>query len=113
VGPVDVVGQGAAYVMRKAAQTDRPLVYRGVVNFGRMVMSGDGFLLGPCVDEVAEAYETAEGAFIWLMPAADRLEAHEYEPHVWRTMAFEYDVPLKGGRTIRTLVGDPTSNAHG
>jgi hypothetical protein len=111
-GLVDLVSQGAAYVMRKAALTDRPLVYRGVVNFGRMLMSPDGFLLGPCVDEAAEAYETAEGAFIWLMPDADRLEAHEYEPHVWRTMAFEYDVPLKGGRTIRTTTLSPFVDTH-
>ena len=105
-GLVDLVCQCVTYVMRDAAQAARPLTYRGVVNFGRMLVYNT-FLLGPAVDDAAEAYESADGAFVWLMPAADRLEPRTYSPDVWSTMAFKYDVPLKGGHTIRTTALSP------
>jgi hypothetical protein len=71
-GLVDLVCQCVTYVMRHAAQHDPPLAYRGAVNFGRMLIDG-AFLLGPAVDDVSEAMGLADGAFVWLMPAADAL----------------------------------------
>lgn len=65
-GLVDLVCQCAAYVMRRAANGTPPLVYRGAVNFGKMLF-WDSFLLGPAIDETSEAYELADGAFIWLL----------------------------------------------
>ncbi len=39
-GLVDLVCQCVAYVMRKAAEGAPPLTYRGVVNFGRLLIKG-------------------------------------------------------------------------
>jgi hypothetical protein len=76
------------------------------VNFGDLLVDGS-FLLGRAVDDVAEYYEAAEGAFVWLMPSADRLDAAPYPPNAWDTMAFKYGVPLKGGRVIATTAISP------
>jgi hypothetical protein len=105
-GLVDLVSQCATYVMRMAAQRDPPLTYRGAVNFGRFLIE-DTFLLGPAVDEVADAHERANGAFVWLMPAADQLTPSPYFPDVWRTMAFRYAVPMKNAEPVTTTALSP------
>jgi hypothetical protein len=93
---VDVVSQCAAYVLRKAPQTARPLVYRGVVTCGAMVVAPPSYL-GPATDEAAKLYEKAEAALVWLAPSAlDAVrDRRSYHPRVWETMTVPYAVPLK------------------
>jgi hypothetical protein len=50
---------------------DRPLVLRGCISFGEHLSEGN-FIAGPAVDEAAEYMNMAEGAFIWLLPSAQR-----------------------------------------
>src|SRR5262249_24699751 len=98
---VDVVCQCAAYVLRNAPKARPPLVYRGVVTCGELLVDKP-HLLGPAVDEAANLVDEAEGAFVWLAPSAE-LKTHArrpYTPQVWETMAVRYKVPLKNGRTI-------------
>jgi hypothetical protein len=66
---VDVVSQCAAYVLRKAPQAAPPLVYRGVVTCGAVLVAPPSYL-GPATDEAARLYEKAEAALVWLAPSA-------------------------------------------
>lgn len=45
------------------------LVLRGCITFGNHLCESN-FLVGPAVDEAAEAHNLAEGAFVWLLPDA-------------------------------------------
>jgi hypothetical protein len=104
---VDVVCQIAGYVVRRASQAEPPILYRGVVTIGNLLAEGAS-VIGPAVDEAATLYELADGAFVWLAPAAVDLPPPEYGgPDVWRGMMFEHDVPLKSGQRFRTKVVSP------
>ena len=105
-GLVDLVCQCAAYVMRHAAQADRPLVYRGIVTVGPMLVD-DTFLIGPAVDEASELMDLADGAFVWLSPSAAALTPRPYFPNVWSTMAVEYALPLKQRGALTTTLLSP------
>jgi hypothetical protein len=61
-----------ARLLRSAARTDPPLTYRGYVSFGRFAIKGN-FILGPAVDEAAGMERLADGAFVWLGPAAKEI----------------------------------------
>jgi hypothetical protein len=105
---VDLVSQCAAYVLRKAPQQQRPLVYRGVVTCGDLLVEPP-FFLGPAIDEAAELHEQADGAFVWLAESAlDRVRHRRpYRPHVWENMAIPYAVPAKSGTVIETIALSP------
>jgi hypothetical protein len=45
------------------------LVLRGCITYGKHTTS-ENFLVGPAIDEAAEYMNSAEGAFIWFLPAA-------------------------------------------
>jgi hypothetical protein len=78
---LDMVCQAAGYVLRMAAQADPPLVYRGAVAAGLLLVEG-GFLIGPAVDEAAELMGLADGAFVWLAASALSIEPPEHRPRV-------------------------------
>ncbi len=109
---VDVVCQCAAYVLRMAPQAARPLVYRGVVTSGDVLVAPP-FFLGPAIDDAAELHEKADGAFVWLAPTALERAQHRcpYFPHVWESMAVAYAVPLKSAddavETFKTIALSP------
>lgn len=47
-------------------------VVRGCISYGEH-LCWDNFLVGPAVDEAANHYELADGAFVWLLPSAEEL----------------------------------------
>jgi hypothetical protein len=104
---VDLVCQGAAYVMRNAAQADFPLLYRGVVTAGQLLID-ETFILGPAIDEAARHVDEADGAFVWFAPSALAVGRPVYGgPNVWRTMVRDYSVPMKNGGAVATKVLSP------
>jgi hypothetical protein len=104
---LDLVCQCGAYVMREAAKKEPPIVYRGVVTVGRLVVD-ETFLLGPAIDEAAGLVDVAQGAFVWFAPSANAVGRPSYGgPNVWSTMVFEYAVPMKDGTTCATRALSP------
>jgi hypothetical protein len=95
-------------ILRTAALCAPPLTYRGVVTCGMFAIDRN-FLLGPAVDEAASLLDLAEGPFVWLAPSARglRRDISEVEGLPWRTIAYPYDVPLKGGQVLGTRVVNP------
>jgi hypothetical protein len=69
-----------------AYKAPKPLLFRGCVTYGSHLVR-DSFFLGPAVDEAAEAFENAQGAFAWLTPdASDFYEEYLAEvPNLLRT----------------------------
>ena len=70
--PLWFVCLGAADAVAAAAENDPTLVYRGSVAFGKFEIRQQ-FLIGPAIDEAAEAEKLADGALIWLCPSAIRI----------------------------------------
>lgn len=88
---------------------DPPLLYRGCIAVGDHLFDGN-FIVGPAVDEAAEGFEKADGAFVWMMPSA--LAAHGPENHS-QPYAMAYDVPMKCGTTFRTVALFPVFHTMG
>jgi hypothetical protein len=95
-------------ILKTAALCETPLLYRGVVTVGSFAID-ETFLLGPAVDEAAELMDIADGPFVWLSPAANRLKhvIQEMPNDPWPEMVIQYKVPLKGGRRLPTRVLNP------
>ena len=54
-------------LIRKFASSDPVLTMRGYITYGEHFVDRT-FLVGPAVDETAENYEKANGAFVWIAP---------------------------------------------
>jgi hypothetical protein len=81
--------------------------YRGCIALGSFEIDGP-FILGEAVDEAAEAYELAEGAFVWLAPSARAIWQSlrdRFEPS--NSTLVPYAVPLKGGASYATYAVSP------
>lgn len=91
------IAEFTEYMMIKPPE----LAYRGAIAFGDFLID-DPFILGPAVDEAAEAERLAEGAFVWLCPSA-LSQLGKDQP----AGTLEYAVPMKGGQTFRTFVVPP------
>jgi hypothetical protein len=100
---VEVVIRAVGMTIRDAAEAATPLIFRGVIHVGELFVDGNIYI-GPAINEAQELYEQAQGAFVWLTPAAARLPYHDvgqdHQGLVW------YDVPTKMG-TLRTRVVSP------
>lgn len=107
--PLWFVCLGAADAVAPAAEKDPTLVYRGSIAFGEFEIR-EQFLIGPAIDEAAEAEKLAEGALIWLCPSAIRM-MEEISPgnplNRDLRVVRDYLVPLKEGRCYRTHVVNP------
>jgi hypothetical protein len=103
---INVISTHVGAAIHAALHLPRPFTYRGCICFGQVAME-DAFVIGPAINEAAELYELAEAGIVWLAPSA--------KPHgVERRNLFEALVPLKGGRTLSTLVVNPLINTwHG
>jgi hypothetical protein len=102
---VDVVVKAVGTCIQHAAEGPVPIAFRGVVTVGDAVATDDNIYLGPAINEAAELYERAEGAFVWLSPAASRFADDDLQSAV-----VTYPVPLKGGQTLDTWVCSPFIN---
>lgn len=100
---VTLIAQG----LMLAALSDEPaLIYRGVVTVGDFeIHERESFVVGPAVDEVASLEREADAALVWMTPAA-RATFDMYHATKWGHVVM-HDVPMKGGRTYRTLVLNP------
>ena len=107
-----------------AAQPPPPLAFRGAISCGKFEVT-EKFLIGPAVDEAAEAEKLAQGALVWFCPTALEVlrvvsQYAEDNPGVapspaqFRMMvpAMPYPLPLKGGDIFETWVVNPLAMAE-
>lgn len=87
----------AQIVIRCMGKEPVPLAVRGCIARGAFAIERN-FVLGPAVDEAAEAASLADAAIVWLLPsAAATLEAGDADKD---DLLVEHLVPLKGGATL-------------
>jgi hypothetical protein len=94
------LGDVISWVLDRVLRSEIPFAYRGAIAIGEYEVSPH-FLIGQAIDEAAAAHELAQGAIIWLTPAArDRVaDWLRVQPG---THMVKFDVPLKGGDTLNT-----------
>jgi len=97
-----------AHVTGAAAALRPPFAYRGSIAFDQLVID-DRFLLGPAIDEAAEAERLAEGAFVWLCPSAYRVVQQGFGKTAAKSLPLvpDYPVPMKNGAVHTTHVVNP------
>lgn len=89
---------------------DPVLFYRGCVSNGRITVGADWLLLGNAVNNAAQNYEVAQGAFVWFDPGALRIaDSLKSEWSYWPRFFVKWPVPVKGGDQFETLVVNPFS----
>jgi hypothetical protein len=107
--PLWFVCLGAADAVAAAAENEPTLVYRGSIAFGEFEIR-EQFLIGPAIDEAAEAEKLADGALIWLCPSAARVVERISPTNPLNSglrVVRNYPVPLKAGGCYRTHVVNP------
>jgi hypothetical protein len=106
---VIVAARFAGVAIEMAANLPPGWAYRGAISFGELMMRTDGsFFIGQAVDEAAELFEVADGAFIMLTPAAAELFKDGYPPVVGNIPPVTpWEVPLRDGRSVDALVVSP------
>jgi hypothetical protein len=82
-----------------------PLAFRGCITVGKVLVSEDVFI-GDAMDEAAQWYEAANASLVWLTPAAAAKHGIVSETDL---EVMPWEVPLKGGVTLETLVVNPFS----
>jgi hypothetical protein len=104
------LGDVISWVLYRVLKSEIPFAYRGAITIGEYEVSPH-FLIGQAIDEAASAHELAQGAIIWLTPAA-----HERVTNWLRirpgTHMVKFDVPLKSGDTFSTLTLSPLEQAQ-
>jgi hypothetical protein len=104
-----VVCRFVSAILRECALQPPALAYRGCVTYGEFTVH-ENFLVGPAVDDAAQYLNSAQGAFVWLLPQAlDRFKSSNIPPIL---IPCEYGltpctVPLKGGSHYETLAISP------
>ncbi len=107
--PVAIAAERASAIIEEALEQAPRLSYRGCIAAGTFEIDGQ-FIVGEAIDEAAEHYELAEGAFVWLTPSAKALweEALADEPSdETDDILVPHSVPLKGGQAYDTYVASP------
>jgi hypothetical protein len=99
-----------SWVLDKALRSSVPLAYRGAITVGEFEVSPH-FLIGHAIDEAAYAYGLAQGALVWVMPAAREHVARWLEPQPHNTHLVRFNVPLKGGDVFDTYTVSPLEQA--
>jgi len=105
------LGDVISWVLDKVLRSHVPLAYRGAIAVGDYEVSPH-FLIGRAIDEAADGYGLAQGAFVWLMPAAREHVAQWLEPQPQNTHLVKFDVPLKGGDVFNTYTVSPLEQAR-
>jgi hypothetical protein len=100
---IEGLGRNIGFMLTHAAEGDPALIYRGCITAGQLEVA-DNIFVGPAINEAAEWYEQADGAMIWLTPAADRIASPGFTNSPW---FFRYPIPLKGGGALETLAINP------
>lgn len=100
-----------SWVLDRMLRSSIPLAYRGAIAIGSYEVSPH-FLIGQAVDEAAGAHNLAQGALIWLTPAARDHVAHWLQPQPHNTHLVKFDVPLKNGDAFNTYTVSPLEQAR-
>jgi hypothetical protein len=95
---VSVACQVAGVLFGMFMDEEPVLPLRGCIAYGPHLCDGN-FLIGPAVDEAAEYMNVAEGAFIWLLPAA----AERAERFFFRSVAL---MKLLPDEILRAGIGE-------
>jgi hypothetical protein len=103
------LGDVISWVLDQVLRSAIPVAYRGAIAIGEYEVSPH-FLIGQAIDEAAAAYELAQGAIIWLTPAA-RERVSDWLDVRPGTHMVKFDVPLKGGYTLNTYTLSPLEQA--
>jgi len=113
---LDVTATAAGAVVAAALRTKPFLAFRGALSFGKFDIDSEGrFLVGPAIDDAAEHHELAQGAFLWLTPAALKALGPEFLEHFKKTdfkktdlvqSLISYAVP-QGRRAVRDAGREP------
>lgn len=96
------------------------LLLRGCITYGKHT-TAENFLVGPAVDEAAEYMNSAEGAFIWFLPAAtnviqkfcdERSQMPEEKNPKIITAALDalfpnYQIPIKNSHYLKSRIVNP------
>ncbi|MGB5367116.1 MAG: hypothetical protein WBM75_08380 [Polyangiales bacterium] len=87
---LDMVGRRVAEALRIGATSDPPLLYRGAMTKGDLLVDGTRFL-GEAIDQAASFMDAADAAMVWVPPSTD------YPPTdiVSGIHTVEYAVPVK------------------
>lgn len=105
------LGDVISWVLDRVLRSSIPLAYRGAITFGSYEVSPH-FLIGQAIDEAAGAHELAQGALIWLMPAAREYVARWLKDKPYNTHLVKFNVPLKGGDIFNTYTVSPLEQAR-
>lgn len=98
----------ATIQMQAAKRELLPLTYRGVITTGTCFFDEhDQILVGGAVDEAASLMARAAGAFVWLAPGASTVPPVDWSTKQATPLLVPYDVPLKGGDFVTTMVVNP------
>jgi hypothetical protein len=100
-----------SWVLERSLRSKIPLAYRGAIALGSYHVSPH-FLIGQAVDDAANSFDLAQGAFIWLTPLARERVLHWLLPQTNNTHLVKYSVPLKTGDTFQTYTVSPLEQAR-
>jgi len=91
----------------ESARTSPVLAYRGAMTFGEFEIK-DPFIVGPAVDEAAEAMNAPDAAIVMLTDsAAQHARLPKSSDTRPGTVLMPYAVPLKGGSVFHTFAVSP------
>lgn len=105
------LGDVISWVLDRVLRSKIPFAYRGAIAIGDYEVSPH-FLIGQAIDEAAAAHELAQGAIIWLTPAARDRVAQWLISRPGNTHMVLFDVPLKGGDMLNTYTLSPLEQAR-
>jgi hypothetical protein len=100
-----------SWVLDRGLRSSIPLAYRGAITVGSYEVSPQ-VLIGPAIDDAADAHELAQGAVVWLSPGARYQVAQWLTDHPQNARLVMFDVPLKGGDTFGTYTVSPLEQAR-
>jgi hypothetical protein len=104
----DEVGE----LVRAALDEEPYLTFRGCLAVGELWLAqnekpgGPVVTLGPAIDEAFQWHEEADAAVVWLTPTAAFIAENRPEeaPQQWAHTWFDWDVPLRRGGKLSTMV---------
>lgn len=106
------LGDIISWILEHSLRSNVPLAYRGAIAIGSYQVSPH-FLIGEAIDEAAGAHELAQGAFIWLTPAARARVSQVLAERPHNTHMVKFPVPLRDGNTFETFTVSPLEQARG
>lgn len=99
---IEHLAASVSSLVASAAFGSAPLAYRGCIAAGSLAVADDIFV-GEAIDEAAELSEQSMAAVVWLAPSAVAALVKRRS----KMVLVEWDVPLHGRGSLRTLVVNP------